>query len=338
MARRKDEARLYKRPGSRAWWTWGKYSDGTKWSASTGCRDRGAAAVVAARLERERSSVDRVESQGYPLEQAWRDVITARGIEGKAPGTIDVYRRIAFHTCTVWGPTRDINSLTLADLEQYISARLAVPTKRSTIAMELGKVHALLTYAARRGHYRGDIKALWPGEALRGAYKPRERYLTRDEFAKLHAEVESYGRGDWLIGYVYTGARRRELSLVLPEHIDLARGTLRLRGTKTEGADRVIPIADALRPVVERRLAACEGGPLWPYWHPIKALRNACKRAGIATVVPNDLRRTFCSWLAQAGVPEGACVALMGHKSARMVRTVYARFGSDDLASAIRRL
>ena len=54
-------------------------------------------------------------------------------------------------------------------------------------------------------------------------------------------------------------------------------------------------------------------GPLvqpWPNVH--KDLRAACERAGIEPVTPNDLRRTFASWLKQAGEDSMVVARLLG--------------------------
>lgn len=53
------------------------------------------------------------------------------------------------------------------------------------------------------------------------------------------------------------------------------------------------------------------------------------------TVTPNDLRRTFASWLAQAGVPLFHAAKLMGHGSTKMLERVYARLAPENARSAI---
>ena len=58
-------------------------------------------------------------------------------------------------------------------------------------------------------------------------------------------------------------------------------------------------------------------------------LHAACERAEIAPVSPNDLRRTFATWQAEAGVPEAVTASLMGHTSSAMIRRVYAKIGTD---------
>jgi integrase len=342
-----SEERLYLR--GRIWWAWGYWSNGERWHVSTRCRDKTAAARFATRVDRERSSVDRAEVAELSVEQALRDVIAAKERERKSPLTVKNYRRCGGHLVRLLGTgpsgaPRDIHTLTLAALESYIDRRTAEgghgpKTMRSTIAIELGILGSALRYAKRHGRYRGDVESIWPKEALSGAHVPHERYLTREEYEKLHGALAFNDRPDYLVAYVFCGARRSEVWRITPGDVDLVAGTLRIRGTKTKRSDRVVPIAADLRPVLERRLAETPAGsPLFPRWEEHSVLQRACKRAGIPMVSANDLRRTFCSWLAQQGVPLLVTVRLMGHSSVQMVTRVYAQFGADDLRAAIDRL
>jgi integrase len=55
----------------------------------------------------------------------------------------------------------------------------------------------------------------------------------------------------------------------------------------------------------------------------LRALRRGCERAGIPHASTNDLRRTFCSWCRQRGVPLEDCIDWLGHASEQMAREVY---------------
>jgi hypothetical protein len=58
----------------------------------------------------------------------------------------------------------------------------------------------------------------------------------------------------------------------------------------------------------------------------------------VPRVTLNDLRRTFASWLVQAGVSLYVVSRLLGHKSTRMVELVYGQLDEATLANAIARL
>jgi hypothetical protein len=72
-----------------------------------------------------------------------------------------------------------------------------------------------------------------------------------------------------------------------------------------------------------------------PWQNVRRDLREACKRAGIPPCSPNDLRRTFATWLRAAGAPTDLIAPVMGHADTRMVERVYGRLAPSDLRRRI---
>lgn len=70
--------------------------------------------------------------------------------------------------------------------------------------------------------------------------------------------------------------------------------------------------------------ASCrDEGPVALPWRNLRRdLQAACTALGIANVTPNDLRRTFASWLKQRGVDSKTVADLLGHTPTRMVDLV----------------
>jgi hypothetical protein len=62
-----------------------------------------------------------------------------------------------------------------------------------------------------------------------------------------------------------------------------------------------------------------------------QTLDRACTRAGIPRCTPNDLRRTYSTWLRADGVPNELSAPTMGHKDTRMLDRVYARLPPELL-------
>jgi integrase len=189
-------------------------------------------------------------------------------------------------------------------------------------------------------------------DELGKAYEPRERWLPREEYealvraltpvppGKLQIVAEEKrkrapreNRADYVIAWCNLGVRKEELSTIQPADYDAARRELRVRGTKTKGADRLIPVNDAAAEVLERR---CHNAKPFPSWaNCTKKLAETCAKLRLAPVTPNDFRRTFCSWLCQAGVPERICAELLGHGSTVMVRAVYGHLDRASLQRAV---
>lgn len=152
---------------------------------------------------------------------------------------------------------------------------------------------------------------------------PRDRWLTREEEAKLLA-----CSADWLhrmiVFSVETGLRRGELINLRWSNVQMQVKVIVVWGAKTKER-RSVPLSRRAFQVLEtnRRLG---GAGEFVFTHPssnmqvnIQTLRTAfdtaIKRAGIDNFHWHDLRHTFASRLAQAGVDPYTVQRLMGHKS-----------------------
>jgi integrase len=136
---------------------------------------------------------------------------------------------------------------------------------------------------------------------------------------------------------VYTGGRLSEINnLRWEEHVNLEKGWVRLPGTKTPSSRRVIPLAKPLRAYLGTLPDEHRGYVAEPWPNVRRDLALACERAGIARVSPNDLRRTFASWLKQAGVDSMTVARLLGHTTSRMVELVYGQLNNKTLVKAVK--
>ncbi|MBX3157640.1 MAG: tyrosine-type recombinase/integrase [Deltaproteobacteria bacterium] len=107
----------------------------------------------------------------------------------------------------------------------------------------------------------------------------------------------------------FASPRRGELEKLRWEDVDLARCTIRIPNGKTKG--RVVPLHPLLRPwlVALHR----ESSPVVEPWpNDKRELARACERAGVPRVTPNDLRRSFTTWLKQSDVDSAVVAAMMG--------------------------
>jgi integrase len=80
------------------------------------------------------------------------------------------------------------------------------------------------------------------------------------------------------------------------------------------------------------RRADGEGDALFRPWGNVcRDLHEPCRRAGIAPGSPNDLRRTFGTWLRQRGVQPALIGVAWGDADSRTVERVYGRLPTEDL-------
>jgi integrase len=328
--------RLYKR--GKTWWGWVIDADGKRSYRSTGQQDRQAAEAVLRELERRAANPAYAAAHTTTLGAALERLIRDRKFKARADATLTFYRAKAGHLVRLLGAGTPLAKVDACAVDDYVEKRLDEGAARNTISKELTTLRATLKVAKRRGEFSGDIDQVMP-EGFSAGYKPRERFLSPAEATALLAELipDRAARVAFIIG---TGARLGESDRAMRVDVDLARGVVRLRGTKTESSRRTVPLAKVNHELVAHAVKYGEGedGLLFTPWGNVRRdLEAACERAGIPKVSPNDLRRTCATWMRNEGVPTDAIGAFLGHRDSRMVERVYGRLSPDALGSILRR-
>jgi integrase len=328
--------RLFKRGDT--WYAWFYDANGKRYQRTTRQTDKRAAEATLREWERRAADPTYAAAHETTLEEALRSMLRDRKLKGRAVGTIDCYRVKAGHLTRILGAGLTLHEVTARKVDAFIDQRLDEGASRNTIHKELTALRATLKVAKRRGEFPGDIAAIMPDQ-FSSEYKPRERHQTPGEAQALLAELEPdrAARVAFILG---TGARLSESDGSRRGDINLEEGILRLRGTKTDAADRRVPVVGFAIPLLEHALTYCEGsnGLLFRPWPNVRRdLAAACKRAGVPVVTPNDLRRTYATWWRHHGVATADIASLLGHKDSRMVERVYGRMDAHSLGRALQR-
>ncbi|MFM2416619.1 MAG: hypothetical protein RL385_1342, partial [Pseudomonadota bacterium] len=337
---RQRKSNLYLRGST--WWCWFYDHRGKQVRKSTHQSDRGLAHAAALRIEEEHLRAPS-HTEEVTLEVALARYLARCERSERAEGTMSQYVVKAKQLLRGLGESTSVNALRLHHIEQYVDKRLVEIKKLrpsstrgiATAGKELGLLRATLRYLSKqRGAdgqrlYRYEPDEIFP-EGIIGNYKPRERALTLAEYHAVYAALKPERR-EYLQAFCGLGTRDSELYRITAGDVDPTTGTVRIPGTKTDGAERWLqPPAQLFALLLRRAEITPMGEPLFPLWLNVRRdLAAACKRAKVDKVSPNDLRRTFASWQAEAGVPEAVTASLMGHTSSQMVRRVYGRIGSE---------
>jgi integrase len=327
---------LFWRDGSR--FIWCRFTDARGRVRRASTRKRDEKAAVAAWRQLERATVGAADRPAHEasLTDTIRRFLDLKRQQGKADDTVDMYVQKARHLVGFFGAELHVSRIDAALVDAYVARREGQGAAQGTVHKELVALRGLLRVAARRGEFRGDPRSVMP-IGYSAAYKARETTITREQLAALLAQLPRH-RAAALCFYVATGARKRELARARLEDLDLEGGFVRLRGTKTKHAERWVPITSLARPLLERAKADHDGwdGALFSAWDwPYKLLERACARAGVPRVTPNDLRRSFCTWLQERGVANEHLAKLMGHASTTMVDKVYGRARPKAIAALL---
>jgi integrase len=236
-------------------------------------------------------------------------------------------------------------------LSGYVARRLNAEDEEHGQASPHTVSKELITIrrALREANDRGVLQVMPKFPRFSPRYVPREVWLTEAQYTLLCAELEPR-RVLWVSLAALGGLRAGEVERL--QWSNAFERLMRVPGTKTDDARRTIPIAPALKYQLDQVPTASRRGRIVQPWGNVRRdLRAAVARANrklaaaaaelgvepevIPFVSPNDLRRTFASWLVQCEVPLHVIAKLLGHSSTRMVEKVYGKLSQRNMDEAI---
>jgi excisionase family DNA binding protein len=304
---------------------------------STGCTDKKAAEARAGILEREAVDPAYAAANATTVERVLNDYALSRKRLGRSAGTLHHVTVKAGHPLRV---LRDVLGVVCASdvkhptMVRYVDQRLVEGARTTTIKKELRVFGAAWKLALRNQLVRTPVGEIMP--ELEDDYEPGTRALTPLEIVGL-AIVLPLARMAVVAFAVATGCDPGAIPRARREDVADDYALCRVRGTKRKGRDRIVPLPlPEQRCLLEWAVRHAEGGlggRLFPAWTNLRRdLAGACKKLGILHCSPNDLRRTYSSWLRAAGIEPQLIAAAMGHSDSRMVERVYGRLTIDALA------
>jgi integrase len=345
-------ARIYQRRKGGTYYADYTTIGGRRVKRSLRTRDRAVATARARAAELGTEAAPRRKAQ--TLAEAIDGMIAS--MHSRAEATKDMYRQKGRRLLKSLG-NPNVRAIDAAMLDRYILRRRGVELEHGgasdhTIQKELITVRRALKWAVK--HKTLEALPSWP--EFSANYEPRKTWLTPDQFERLCAEL-AQNRVRWASLAALAGMRAGEVERTdWKLHVDLAAGRVRVPGTKTTASKRKVPILPALRARLELVPEDKRSGRVVEHWGNVRrdlraaveiANARAVSRAdelGLATpepmpyVSPNDLRRTFASWLVQHGADILTVSRMMGHTSTRMLEKVYGQLTDENMDRAIARI
>ncbi len=140
------------------------------------------------------------------------------------------------------------------------------------------------------------------------------------------------------------GPRKSELLNIRVEDINFETGMLRLFGKG--GKTRLVPMNSQTREILRGRVNARDNRPRSfifgdgkkAPWDFKRSFSSACKKAALEDCRPHDLRRTFGTRCAMAGVPPKVLQKWMGHENIETTMKYYVQIPEEFEKEAIERL
>ena len=314
-------------------WVFGKEVDGKEYRVSTKCRDRKLAEKVALEFERD-IQLGRFGLNPAPTFGDFATDYLAVVSPRKKHGARD--QQIIGHVLPDWEGRR-LDTVTRQDCEAFLFRRQQEGASAGTVNRERGLLRAMFNIAKVDGLIKNN-----PFDGVkRLPVEPRDRVLGLDEQRDLLERINAAYRRlvTVLLG---TGLRLGELQGLRPCDID--GDCLRIRASTSKGFKaRRVPLLDSVRASLdEQRQAAGRGWreQLWPQtaWAIRKAIKGAARRAGIDDLCVHDLRRTFATRCATAGMPMPQLAANLGHASTVVTSKYYVHVQTADNLWALRKV
>ncbi len=218
----------------------------------------------------------------------------------------------------------------------YIKQMRKAGQSDGTTRRELGVLRAALEFGRRNKWF-----AAAPHIPMPPMPQPKERWLTKDEAAKLLDACKSPHIKTYMALGIYTGARRGAILDLTWDRVSLEAGhiSFKMPGRPTSNKRRgMVPINATLKAVLEDAAILSQsdyvvefrGGPVKDIKH---AFKDAAKAAGLVGVTPHVLRHTCATWLIQAGVSFAETADFLCD-SEQMIRKVYRHHSPEWLRGA----
>lgn len=249
------------------------------------------------------------------------------------PATFAQYRSLAEVHLDELAPFR-LARLGPADIRALLASRLKDGYATRTVRGILDVLRMMLRQALEDGHVERNVAAL--------VKPPRLEQRTPQHFSAEQARRFLDVTKDDELGSLYavalgTGLRRGELLGLVWRDCDLARGTIRVRASKTAAGIRTVPIPPFGRDALARLERS--PGPIWPVspsWV-THHFADLCRKAGVPVLTFHSTRHTAASLMLDAGVDPFTIQAVLGHSKPTMTG-FYSRAGDELRRDAVERL
>lgn len=232
--------------------------------------------------------------------------------------------------------------------QSYKSAPVTDEAKRQRRA-SANRIMNVLKAALNRAFDDGLVSDKTPWQMAKPfpkADEARIRFLTDTEAVRLVNACAPALR-QLVQAALLTGARFGELASMQVQDVNLRTAQVYVARSKS-GKPRHIPLNAEGKVHFRELIAGKTGeqlaftkadGSAWGKNHHVRMLKDACDRAKVRPAVAfHELRHTYASHLAQAGVDLLTIAKLLGHADTRITAKHYAHLADKTLAAAVMRL
>lgn len=152
----------------------------------------------------------------------------------------------------------------------------------------------------------------------------------RNEIKKLWENLHNYTMADAILVMIYTGVRVNELLGIRKEDVHLSKRYIEIWGTKTDAAERWVPIHTKIAEIVAQRLGE-PGEYLFPNKNGGKMSYTSFRENNFDEIMdglgmkhtPHETRHSFVTYATGCGMDRTILKKIVGHASADVTDRVY---------------
>ena len=237
----------------------------------------------------------------------------------------------------LWGDL-PLSHITTRHMERYISSLSAGGLKPATINKNLRHLKSAIRKGRRWYQIPGNLD--FPSQIKE---RNSARFLTRPQLITLLNHIDDQEFADFCLLSAYSGMRSGELLRLTHADLDNPRGFVRIDAARKNAREIRIPINRHMRPLLNHAVSRSRHdhrGPLFGF-RDVSDISHRFKHAARASGLPearfHDLRHTFGSHMAMAGVDLRTIQDLMGHATIQST-LIYAHLSPAHLQRASERL
>jgi integrase len=282
--------------------------------------------------------------RGITVSEAGERLLEHLEAMGRKRATLADYESVLrVHLVPFFGE-KPLDKITRADVERFMASMRRAGAASKTIVNAVGVLHGVLKHAGVRENPAKGVELPAVGRSA------DIRFLLPEEVDALVRSSSDF-EGALYLTAAWTGLRQGELVALRWRDVDWTAGRIRVRQSYVRGeytspksrrGVRSVPLADRVAAELERhsQRSHYQDDDDLVFGHPLigkpldrskllKRFKAACRRAGVREVRFHDLRHTFGTRMAAAGVPMRTLQEWMGHRDFKTT-LIYADYAPDQ--------
>ncbi len=205
-------------------------------------------------------------------------------------------------------------------IDNFILQR-GTEVKRTTLNKDIRNLKTFINWCRENRYLNGNIKL----KELKEKERP-VKFLNSEQIRKLLSAAESYPSVKMRILLALgTGLRRGDIDTLKISDIDFDRNSISTTNRKTKKNMASRPVSAEIMVELSKYVYALDVSQekLFTTIFNHRIWRKVCKKAGLTDLKFHDLRKTFCSILAQNGVSTAVTQRLLEHSSPTLTNKIY---------------